>query len=442
MFDNLNNKKGAVPGKANLGLLEKIIKVPFSYGGCFFLLIGFVMLIGGLSPLLSNVQLLFSGEHTTGIVFQEENGIDQGKLFVRFETLDGAEIKYTPTIHMEGFDLPLGGEVEVIYKKDDPHVAVVNDIGQLWVTPLFFVFIGGMLFAIAIQFLRGIWGKKIFSAQMIEGYRNMPLGSGATKESSKEAAMSKSKDSFMDSGRVFEGKSRSSDRALAPSMNLATSPANDRHATSSGQDTSQANRFSPEQKAYIKKIFMQNNISMQFIILTIIGLIIFGVVVYLFIDKYYVYSGGRADSSIGDFLFSAESAEMFPIVLFAVLFLLIGLGGVGYSVLRARNNRELKMSGRKIIGTVSGSEYSNTKVNNIRGCRIIVSCAREEAEINGINAISGLEENSDIVVFKSEPYYAIGIHELVQYGGKVDVYLDSTNHKKYFVDMESLRWGG
>jgi len=159
-----NQKKDNQINPEVLNTVTNVAKIPFSFPGLFFALIGFFIFLGGLSPLSLHVRLLISGIHTTGTVVNTgSKGVDNPT--VEFTTLDNRTIRYKSNISTDMQKSEQGQKVEIIYMASNPHDAVINDVYNLWVLPLIFVFMGGIFLAAGLYNLYKIWRTRSETAE-------------------------------------------------------------------------------------------------------------------------------------------------------------------------------------------------------------------------------------------------------------------------------------
>jgi hypothetical protein len=174
--------------------------------------------------------------------------------------------------------------------------------------------------------------------------------------------------------------------------------------------------------SFNKDILKKNAPLHSFSVFLLFGLAFFGIGIAIAFNEYQLFLGENSLSFSGqsmiDFLSDKRSGALF-ISAFSLIFIGIGLTQIIRGLLRKKRDEMLKSLGYKVTATVAGLDYTNTSINKVRGREIRVETG-------------GME-------FFSQPYFIHNLEKFIHKGDVVDVYLDSADRNKYFVDVESLR---
>ncbi len=157
-----------------------------------------------------------------------------------------------------------------------------------------------------------------------------------------------------------------------------------------------------------------------FIFFAVFGIVFLVAGIVVVGNQYQIYLSQNPGGK--DFLTSYQGRYLF-FMAFGLIFTGIGAGGIIARINKKNKNKKLMATGKKISATVSGYEYTNTRINRIPGCKILVKYVGDGASI----------------ILKSSPLYKRDIENLILKGDMVDVYVDPSKPQNYFIDINNLR---
>ena len=116
-----------------------------------------------------------------------------------------------------------------------------------------------------------------------------------------------------------------------------------------------------------------------------------------------------------------------PSILAFMAVIFISIGGISFfkKITKEQLKQKLRTTGIKASATVQSFESTSTSINHVRGQKVIVACT----------------QNGNTVTLKSDTIYRNDLTNTVKVGDTVDLYVNPSNPKEYFIDLESLRPG-
>ncbi|MGK7874877.1 MAG: DUF3592 domain-containing protein [Xenococcaceae cyanobacterium] len=110
--------------------------------------LGLPMLIFGVKELYQVNRFVKRGAHVDGIIVEMKKGpsiLSKYHPRVRFQTLEGKTIEFTPGNGSNPPMYEVNDHVPVVYNRDDPNYAVINSFIEIWLGPVIYAGLGLLL---------------------------------------------------------------------------------------------------------------------------------------------------------------------------------------------------------------------------------------------------------------------------------------------------------
>lgn len=384
----------------------------------FFLLFGSVFLYFGISEVIKSADLSLAGVTTSGQIINrnKETASDIKTVFqpsVEFAASNGQKYTFTPSITDQS--MTEGKQVEVIYKTSDPQSARVGGFFNLWFFPLLLSVLGLIAVLAALSKFKNFKQK----VAIITG-KAPPVMPGLTSE--RIPVNSKSfKDAsfftfaiFLAAGVVFLGifivmTSNNINFLNKSSISKGIVVDFERQTSSKGKSS-----YYPVVEYKTLKgetVRFTENLSTSFSpqINSVVEVV------------YNSENPNEAKINSFAYLWFGPSILAFMAVIF------ISIGGISFfkKITKEQLKQKLRTTGIKASATVQSFESTSTSINHVRGQKVIVACT----------------QNGNTITLKSDTIYRNDLTNTVKVGDTVDLYVNPSNPKEYFIDLESLRPG-